>query len=119
MVPFPLTKSCHLGAAYLVLPGKRSQLFWSLQQSINRCFDDFLFAGEAGTNNCLIIMKNFIFCCDQMGFPIASEKTVWPTTRIIYLDLEIDSDDMVVPMPKQKIDELISKICLVKDKKIC
>ena len=79
--------------------------------------DDFLFAGEANTDHCLIIMKNFIFCCDQMGFPIASEKTVWPTTCIVYLGLEIDSMEMVVRMPEEKIQELISKICLVRDKK--
>ena len=79
--------------------------------------DDFLFAGEAGTDNCLIIMEKFIFCCDQIGFPIASEKTVWPTTCIVYLGLEIDSMEMVVRMPKEKIEELISKIRLVRDKK--
>lgn len=79
--------------------------------------DDFLFAGEAGTDNCSVIMKTFIFCADQMGFPIASEKTVWPTTCIVYLGLELDSVDMVVRMPQQKIDDLIAKIQAVKDAK--
>ena len=116
VMPFGCSISCaswEKVSTFLESVAKQQSQFGDLKHYV----DDFLFAGEAGTDNCLIIMKNFIFCCDQMGFPIASEKTVWPTTRIIYLGLEIDSDDMVVRMPKQKIDELISKICLVKDKK--
>lgn len=79
--------------------------------------DDFLFAGEPGTDHCLNIMNTFISCAGQMGFPIASEKTVWPTTRIVYLGLELDSIEMVVRMPIEKIDELISKIQFVQNAK--
>ena len=82
VMPFGCSISCaswEKVSTFLESVAKHQSLF----EDLNHYVDDFLFAGKAGTNNCLIIMKNFFFCCDQMGFPIASLKTVWPTTHII------------------------------------
>lgn len=72
--------------------------------------DDFLFAGRPCTHDCHSIMQIFLHCSAQLGIPIASEKTEWPTTRIIYLGLEIDSIEMVIRMPTEKIRDIVLKI---------
>jgi len=50
--------------------------------------------------------------------PIAEDKTEGPTTVIVFLGLELDSDEMVVRIPKEKISEIVDKIkhVLSKDK---
>ena len=75
--------------------------------------DDFLFAGKRGTIECFEIMTCFSQCADRLGIPIASEKTVWPCTNLVYLGLELDSIDMVVRMPKSKIEEIVLQIQVV------
>ena len=40
------------------------------------------------------------------GVPIAYEKTEGPTTKICFLGLEIDSEEMVVRIPMPKIEEI-------------
>ena len=45
-----------------------------------------------------------------LGVPIAYEKTEGPTTRICFLALEIDSEEMVVRIPMPKIKDITQKI---------
>ena len=45
-----------------------------------------------------------------LGVPIAYEKTEGPTTKICFLGLEIDSEEMVVRIPMPKIKEITQKI---------
>lgn len=79
--------------------------------------DDFLFGGKPLTTDCLSIMHCFFRICARLGIPVATEKTEWPTTILVYLGLEIDSEKMEVRMPHVKIIEIISKIVAVKCEK--
>ncbi|MBV2113440.1 MAG: hypothetical protein KUF82_21005 [Candidatus Thiodiazotropha sp. (ex Ctena orbiculata)] len=72
--------------------------------------DDFLFGGKKGTNQCASIMAVFQDKMTLLGVPVASEKTEGPTTKICFLGLEIDSEEMVIRIPKSKIDEITQKI---------
>ena len=85
--------------------------------NVKHYVDDFLFAGKANKSDCATILQCFFDCTKELGVPIASEKTEGPKTSIIYLGLEIDSVEMVVRMPMQKVQEIISKIRFVKDQK--
>ena len=80
---------------------------------VNHYVDDFLFAGIRGTSECQDIMNCFLQCTERLGIPIAADKTVWPCTTIVYLGLEIDSVEMVVRMPKAKVEEIVAQIHLV------
>ena len=77
-----------------------------------------VFAGKCGTNECFEIMTCFSQCADRLGIPIASKKTVWPCTNLVYLGLELDSIDMVVHMPKSKITEIVPQIQVISLKKV-
>ena len=78
--------------------------------------DDFLLGGKRGKNHCEIIMTDFQACMSNLGIPIAGEKTKGPTT-VLFIGgggggwgLELDSDEVVVRLPIDKIDDIIQKI---------
>ena len=70
---------------------------------------DFIFAGSKGTDQCKQLMHCFTDTCQELGVPIAHDKTVGPCTVLIFLGLIIDSEQMQIRIPEQKITEL-SKI---------
>lgn len=76
--------------------------------------DDYLFAGKAQKSDCAYIMQCFLDCSARLGIPIAVEKNEGPKTKIVFLGLEIDSTEMVVRMPMEKVKQIISQIQSVK-----
>ena len=75
--------------------------------------DDFLHAGRKQTDDCRQVMQTFFNVAQELGVPIASEKTVWPTTVLVFLGLEIDSEKMVVRIPLEKLIEIKQKVSLM------
>ena len=71
--------------------------------------DDFLFAAE-NQIGCQHIMDRFLECTSVLGVPVAKEKTEGPKTVIIFLGLELDSDQMVIRIPAVKVLEIVEKI---------
>ena len=55
-------------------------------------------------------MTNFQACISNLGVPIASDKTEGPTTVLCFFGLELDSDEMVVRLPMDKVHDIIQKI---------
>lgn len=59
---------------------------------------------------CRQLMSTFLECLNELKVPIAEEKTEGPTEVIVFLGLELDSNEMVVRIPRAKIDEVVTKI---------
>ena len=53
----------------------------------------------------------------DLNVPLSPEETEGPLEIIIFLGLELDSDEMTVRIPKDKIEVLVSKIKYVMKKK--
>ena len=53
----------------------------------------------------------------ELGVPVASEKTEGPQTVLVFLGLELDSDEMVVRVPMEKVGEIMQKIEAVLSKR--
>lgn len=85
--------------------------------SLLHYLDDFLFGGKRNTQDCQIIMNHFQTCMSIMGVPVANEKTEGPTTVLCFLGLELDSNEMVVRVPIEKVHEIIQKIQAVLPKR--
>ena len=78
--------------------------------SMAHLLDDFLLAGRGDSDTCQSLVNEFEASCRELGVPIAVEKSVDPTTIMVFLGLEIDTNDMSVRIPSHKIVELDSLI---------
>jgi len=86
-------------------------LHWAVEnksglKTLDHYLDDFFFASPAGTNNCKILMDTFIAISNELGVPLATNKTVGPTTKMTFFGLEIDTILMLVRVPGDKLDKL-------------
>jgi hypothetical protein len=70
-------------------------------QNSDHYLDDFFFAGH-----CKRLMKTFDRVCERLGVPIAKEKTEGPMTKMEYLGLTLDTIEMWVKIPDNKVQEL-------------
>ena len=55
-------------------------------------------------------MCTFRSICLELGVPLAEDKTLGPTTCLVYLGLEIDASSMTVRIPSDKIQQLRFKL---------
>lgn len=79
--------------------------------------DDFL-GGNKTRELCMATMNIFTGVLSELNVPIASEKTEGPTTVLTFLGLELDSAEMLVRIPMDKLNEVSDKIRIIlhKDK---
>ena len=69
---------------------------------------------------CDLQTKTFLQVCTEISFPVAMEKTVWATTRLIFLGLLIDTILQMVFIPVDKLQkgrDLVDNILNKKSKK--
>ena len=111
-LPFGASISCALFEKFSTF------LHWAVQTSnpsdsepeIIHYLDDFLFGGKADTEQCDVVLQTFRKVCSNLGVPIAEDKTEGPCTRLTFLGIEIDTEEMVLRLPRDKLDELKSQL---------
>ena len=89
-----------------------SFIHW-LVSYLDHYLDDFFFAGEAFTTECAALKGHFDDIYSHTGVPIADEKTVGPVTCMDYLGLTIDTENLIVRIPDDKLKELLKQINFV------
>lgn len=72
--------------------------------------DDFLFGGKKGTNECADLMDTFKQFCSSLGVPLALDKTKGPSSVIVFLGIEIDTSNMVLRLPQEKLSKLQAQL---------
>lgn len=102
MLPFGASVSCATWERFA------SALHWIVQNrtrnpSILHYLDDFLFMGSANSNKCQATLSEFKHICQDIGVPIALEKTTNPTTTLIFLGIELDTVNMIMRLPQDKL----------------
>ena len=75
--------------------------------TLDHYLDDFLFAGKAQSNNCRVLRDCFLETTAELGVPIATEKSKGPVTVLTFLGLEIDTNELAVRIPEEKLKLLI------------
>jgi hypothetical protein len=68
--------------------------------------DDFLFFGPHQSNLCGDTLEIFKNMCDDIIVPIAAEKTSEPTIRLTFLGIELDTVEMIIKLPEDKLASL-------------
>ena len=88
------------------------------KRTLDHYLDDFIFVGPSYSQDCEILMHAFFQVCKDLGVPIAEEKTCGPTTSLIFLGLVIDTHDLTVKIPIEKVRQLQALLlnCLRKKK---
>lgn len=74
----------------------------SNSQDLDHYMEEFVLAGKPGISNCQILMGTFYSVCRRLNVPVVDEKTFGPSTTIEYLGLSIDTQKMVINIPKDK-----------------
>lgn len=75
-------------------------------ETLDHYLDDFIFAGAANSRDCECLMDTFAQISDELGIPLADEKTDGPTTVIQFLGFVIDTDRLMVRIPEEKLHKL-------------
>ena len=57
---------------------------------------------------CTYLMQEFLKLYKKVGVPISNEKTVWPTTRIVFLGILLDGQFMILVVPEDKRKKAVS-----------
>ncbi|XP_077779111.1 uncharacterized protein LOC144326428 [Podarcis muralis] len=86
-------------------------LDWALRFRANTIgvthyLDDFLFVGGANTGECASLLEAFSALAEDLGVPLAAEKTEGPATRLTYLGIELDTVAQSSRLPVEKIAAL-------------
>ena len=84
--------------------------FKSGKRSVEHFLDDFLLAGKAGTGDCWQLMDHFRIFCEDLGVPLAEDKTIGPSSILTFRGLEIDTLEMVIRIPQCKLSEVKEKL---------
>ena len=82
--------------------------------------DDFLFVALLMTI-CNSQMRIFLKICQEIGFPVVTEKMVWGCTTLVFLGLLIDTVQQLILLPKEKVEHgqnLIAEILSRTSKKV-
>ena len=115
-LPFGSSISCNLfqrfsnGLKHIVevISGRRI--------NIVNYLDDFLFLGES-KQVCNSLIDEFMRVCNFVGVPVASDKTVRATTRIIFLGILLDGESEILSVPMDKRLRAINMLLLVSQKR--
>ena len=76
---------------------------------ILRILDDFLII-ERDTVTCSTKLLSFLKTCDDLGVPMAPEKTVGPSTVLSFVGIELDTCKLEARLPHDKIDKCTNTI---------
>ena len=96
-------------SSYRIFEEFSSALHWIMEHKLHasgvvHILDDFLFAGKS-FKHCNIHLDKFLSLCKDIGVPIAQEKTYRPATTMSFVGLEIDTVEMTVRLPIDKLQK--------------
>lgn len=69
--------------------------------------DDFLLLGPPDSPVCAEALHIFQALCEELGVPIAEEKTEGPSTTLTFLGIEIDTASLQLRLPQDKLHKLM------------
>ena len=72
--------------------------------SVLHILDDFLFIAPT-KDQCKRDLDNFVLLCNNLGVPLAPEKTVGPDTALQFAGITLDSVRMEARLPEEKLQK--------------
>ena len=91
---------------------------WSVEDLLHY-LDDYFTLGAAGTDLCAKRLAAIHQAARLVGIPLSPEKCEGPTTRMVFLGIELDSIEMSARLPADKLADLIVLLREWGSKKSC
>ena len=107
-LPMGCSSSCRIFEAF------SSALEWAARtklriSEIEHILDDFFIVGP-DMPSCKLSLDTFIAMCNEVGVPLAPDKTLGPATVLSFLGIELDSIALEARLPSDKLDKARSEI---------
>ena len=83
---------------------------------ITNYLDDFLFIAD-NEHECNFMVREFLRICEQIGCPVATEKTEWATPKIIFLGVGLDGLGHRLTVPEDKKRKALNAILYICEKR--
>lgn len=78
--------------------------------------DDFLIAAES-PSNCRTSLQNFLHFCEDLGVPMAPEKTEGPAQVLSFAGIELDCNRQEARLPMEKVTKCLTTIGQLQSRK--
>ena len=89
-------------------------LEWVLyHEGISSCLhymDDFLTVGSPSSSQCRQNLALFQSVCHRLGVPLAADKIEGPATVLTFLGIQLDTQNMIMRLPRDKLEHLQSLV---------
>ena len=72
-----------------------------VNRRVTNYLDDFLFIALS-IIRCNAMIQQFLDLCDEIGVPIAVEKTEWASELIVFLGMLLDGRNRIIAIPEEK-----------------
>ena len=100
-LPFGASISCALFQKFSDALKFLTEYRTAAPKSVTNYLDDFLFIATT-LLHCNYVMREFILLCDELGIPIAEDKTEWATLRVIFLGILLDGISLTLGILLEK-----------------
>ena len=65
--------------------------------------DDFVTVGPPESPECQTNLKIMLATCQRLGVPVAQEKCAGPAAVLVFLGFELDTNQMAIRLPEDKL----------------
>ena len=115
-LPMGCSVSCH------IFESLSKSLEWILKNKLSvkymsHILDDFIFFGPANSSVSAIGLQAFFLLARSINLPIKDEKTVLPTTCASLHGIEVDTSNMTLRLPQDKLREARLKVSAMAKRK--
>ena len=99
-------------------------IHWSLQHNhgvrhVLHYLDDFFTAGSPGTKECSDNLQAMLSLCNNINSPVKTSKIEGPSTRLTFLGIVIDTENMTASISPERKADLILSIQSLRKKDKC
>ena len=99
-------------------------LLWIIQNITHHdailCYvDGLFFINRPASDHFLSLISRMLSLCTELGVPVASEKTEWPDTARSFLGICLNSVTQIISLPVGKYNEIMSLVCVWREKSSC
>ena len=87
----------------------KHRMGYILYKALSNYLDDFLNIALS-KQDCNQLLMSFHELCDWICVPLAKEKTIWATVRLVFLGILLDGETRVLAVPVGKVEKAVAML---------